>query len=481
MSGRGRIVQLGDDDWQAAFSDVLPGIDLSSHLHQKQAIVRADPAWVRAVLGTRRSGKTEGFCCEGLEVAEMFPGCQIPYILPTIGMGQDIVWPKVEELDERFKLGLRYNRAEYKVFTPSGGCLQLFGLSTKPEAEKGRGKKYPLVIFDECGAHNQELLQRSVTQTFGPATADFRGMGGRGVLLGGTAGYEPDCYWEKLIGGNEHRSKLGASVHFMTIWDNPFFAGREQLILDSHLTDNGLLATDAGYIREWRGLFCTDTEGLCYSRWNGAMLPRHSIPTGGYTVLGLDLGHTHPCSWVVVRFVIVEERVGNTMRSIHHGHVLESYQEAGCSLEKIVGITRTLMKQYSIQNMVGDSGGSMAPTVIEDLHEVYGLPIKPVEKAGRKAGRIWMADSQLGNGTLFVHVGCDALQRQLKSVPWNEKRTDHHEKFPDHSLDALHYALTLSRQHLIETELPPLPGTRAWAERQSEIDLEATIRWNEHN
>lgn len=482
MPTHGGEIDDWGDDWQEAFVDYTPAIDLRSHLHTKQLAVRYDDSWIRAVIGTRRSGKTEGFCCEALEIADQFPGQTVPYVLPYIGMGRDIIFPKMEELDERFKIGIKINRGDYKIHTPAGGVIQLFGLATTPECEKGRGKKFPLVIVDECGSQAQKLLKRAVTQTFGPATADFRGIGGRGILLGGTPGYEPDCYWERLCGANEHKSKLSASVHFMTIFDNPYFKGRENLVIEGHLQDHSMQRSDAAFRREWEGLFCTDTVGLCYQRWNGALLPRHAIPRGGYTVLGLDLGHDHPCAWVVVRFIIVETLVGNTLQTIHHGHVIGSYEESGCSMEKIVAVTRNIQKTFDVGIMCGDTAGSMAPTVIEDLRTVYGLPIYPCKKgdlAQRKAARIWMTDSQLGAGTLHVHEGCDTVNRQLKSVPWNDKRTDHHGSFPDHSLDALHGALSLSRQFEISHDLPPIPGTPEWFKQQHDEDVHRTIAANE--
>lgn len=464
------------EDYQDSFSEFEPRFDFSGYLHPKQLAVRRDPAWIRAVLGTRRSGKTEEFCAESIEVADQFPGEIIPYVMPTIGRYKDIVYQKMSDLSEKFGLGLHINRSEFKIRTPSGGTVQIFGLATAPDAEKGRGKRFPLVIIDECGAQNQEVLKLAVTQTFGPATADFRGLGGRGLLLGGTPGYEPDCYWEQLVGGNAHKSKLGASVHFMTIWDNPFFKGRERMILEAYLRENSLPANDAGYRREWEGEFCTDTEGLCYQRWNGQQLPRHMVPRGGYTVMGLDLGKHDPCAWVVIRFVIVEELIGDVVRTIHHGHVIASFEKSDCSVEEMAAITRKLKEVYHVSHIAGDSAG-LGATIIQDLATVYGLPIVPVKKVAVKVGRIWMADSMFGAGTLHVHEGCNSLIRQLKAVPWDQKRKGHHPRFPDHSLDGLLYALTLSRQHEVETQLPAEPGSPEWYRLQEERDEKAALEY----
>ena len=465
------------EDWSDAFSDFQPRFDLNAHRHEKQRAIARDQSWIRVALGTRRSGKSEEFCLEALETADQFPGEIVPYVMPSIGRYKDIIYQKMEDLSTRFSLGLRINRADFKIFTPAGGCVQIFGLHTVPDAEKGRGKRFPLVIIDECGAiTNQDILKRAVRETFGPATADFRGMGGRGLLLGGTPGYEPGCYWEQMCGGNSHKSALGASVHFMTIWDNPHFKGREQMILDSFLKENNLSANDAGYRREWEGEFCANTEGLCYQRFNGVQLPRHMVPKGGYTVMGLDLGKHDPCAWVVVRFVISEVVVGNTLKSIHHGHIIAAFEKSDCGVEEMAAITRKLQQAYGVSHIAGDSAG-LGATIIQELREVYNLPILPVKKSGVRVGRIWMTDSQFGAGTLHVHEGCDPLVRQLRTVPWDEKRRGHHPKYPNHSLDAMDYAMTLSRQHAIDTELPPEPGTPEWYALQEKLDEQAALEY----
>ena len=473
---------MGDawiESWQDCFREYEPRVDLTNHLHAKQLAFRLDPSFWRVLHGTRRSGKTEVMCVEAIEVADMFPGETVPWIMPTIGMGRDIVFPKMEELSVKFDLGLHINRGDFKIHTPSGGVIQLFGLSTKPEAEKGRGKRYPLVIADEGGAYpNQDLLKLALNETFGPATADFRGLGGRGIVVAGTAGYEPDSYFEQLVGGNSHVSKLGASVHFMRIWDNPYFKGREQLIIDAYLRERNLPASDAGFRREWLGEFCTNSEGLCYQRWNGAMLPRHMIPTGGYTVMGLDLGRHQPCAWVVVRFVVVETVIGDKLRSVHHGHVIASFTKSECGLEEIASITRKLAQAYGVGHIAGDSAG-LGATIVNDLATVYGLPIVAVKKRGDKSGRIWMTDSMLGIGTLHLHDGCEGLARELKTVPWNDRRSDHHPRFADNLCDATHYALTLSRQHDLEEELPPAPGTSEWYARQEREDERLTLEFSQ--
>src|SRR5688572_4038765 len=88
-----------------------------------------------------------------------------------------------------------------------------------------------------------------------------------------------------------------------------------------------------------------------------------------------------------------------------------------------------------------------------------------VVKARIKEARISLTDSMLGNGTLHVHDRCGTLTQQLAVTPKERKgngRLDHMAGYPDHSLDALHYALRRTTQYEITFQLPPRPGSKEW-------------------
>jgi hypothetical protein len=317
-------------------------------------------------------------------------------------------------------------------------------------------------------------------ETYGPATKDFLGLGGRGIALGGTPDYIPLSYWSKLCGGNSHKSEYGATVHHMTIWDNPFFAGREQAVIDAYMTENNLELHDPEVQREWYGRFCLNTDGLAYPHWDGTVQPLVVMPLTGYTVLALDLGSDHPCAWVVVRFSMQDKIIGmpgrEVLHTIHHAHVLETYEESDLSVHDVAAITSTFQKNYNVGLTVGDSGGGGAMT-IATINNVMGVPIEPVVKSGHKEDRIWLLDSMFRNRTMHVYDRCETLVEQLGSVPKERKsngRLDHMTGYPDHSLDALHYALVAARQHEILRVLPPLPGTPGH-NRDEQVTAAATL------
>lgn len=465
------------EDDETLFAALDASVSLPVDWHEKQIGFKEDPSLARVCIGGRRSGKSTVFIGEAIEVADQFPGTVVPYLSQTVGRAKLVVLPHIEEfLREGAKLHVDNGRDQIR--TPNHGIVQLGGLSSKAEVEKGRGISSPALYIDEAGTIGCARLRPSVMETYGPATKDFYGRGGRGISIGGTPDYVPKSFWERLCGGNSRESEYGYTVHHMTIWDNPFYAGREQMVIDAYMRENGLVVTDPEVQREWFGRFCLNTQGLAYPAWDSTILPLAQMPLYGFTCLGVDLGSDHPCAFVVVRFTVHESIIGppgkELLHRVHHGHVLETYEESGMSVHDVRAVIHQLQKNYNITQTAGDSGGGGAMT-IQTINEVMGVPINPVKKAGLKEDRIWMTNSMLQNRTLHIYDRCETLIEQLGSVPKKRKtngKIDHMAGYPDHSLDALHYALLAAQQHEVRIELPPLPGTKAWNERQQRLDAQ---------
>jgi len=463
-----------EQDWEddeTLFESLDGSIALRHVFHDKQRAFTDDRSTFRVVNGGRRSGKSLVIAAEAIEVADQFPGTQVPYLARTTVRARDTLMPHFEKFISEHGVTLHFERGEFKIWTPNGGCVQLGGLATAAESEKGRGGSYPALYVDECGTIGDRLLVPTVLETYGPATKDFLGKGGRGIVLGGTPDYVPLSYWSKVNGGNTRKSEFGASVHHMTIYDNPFYAGREDEVIDSYCRENKLERTSPEVQREWFGMFCLNTDGLAYPHWDANILPLAQMPLTGFTCLAVDLGSDHPCAFVVVRFTLHESIIGppgkEVLHTVHHGHVLETYEESDLSVHDVKAIIQQFQKNYNVGLTVGDSGGGGKMT-IHTINEVMGVPIQPVEKSGLKEDRIWITDSMFRNHTLHVYDRCETLIEQLGSVPKERQSNghlDHMQGYADHSIDALHYALVAARQHEIRIELPPLPGSKEWLAR----------------
>lgn len=467
--------EIDFEDDETLFEALDSSISLPVEWHEKQRAFKHDPSLARVGIGGRRSGKSTVFIGEALEVADQFPGTIVPYLAQTMGRTKLICLPHIEEFN-REGAKLHVDNGRDQVRTPSGGIVQLGGLSTKAEVEKGRGISSPALYIDEAGTIGDARLRPAVMETYGPATKDFYGLGGRGIAIGGTPDYVPKSFWSGLCGGNTRKSEYGYTVHHMTIFDNPFYTGREKMVIEAYLKENKLRLSDPEVQREWYGRFCLNTKGLAYPSWDGSILPLAQMPLHGYTVLGVDLGSEHPCAFVVIRFTLHESIIGPPdkplLHHVHHAHVLETYEESGMSVHDVRATIHQLQKNWNVSHTVGDSGGGGKLT-IDTINKVMGVPIEAASKPGLKEDRIWMLDSMLRNRTFHVYDRAETLIEQLGSVPKERKsngRIDHMAGYADHSLDATHYALIAARQQEIKIELPPLPGSPEWLARVQRSD-----------
>lgn len=442
-------------DW--AWSELKPTYDLRKGMPAWCKAVDADKNDLRSLLCGRRTGKTSYLaillCMAGI------PGEVHPFVTATQQKSRDILWPILERFQRSHGLKVEFNRSTGVATTDRGVKIKAMGLSTKPEIEKLRGERFPFVIFDECGAMNQDLLKTAVFEAAEPTTADFYGRGGLGIICSGTPSYSPVGFWHDICGGNGENGKQpkdGFTVHRATILNNPYIRNAKEY-LDRKLAQKKWTIDTPEFVREWLGKFCLSSDGLCYgSAWNGHVTPRVARPLTGMTIIAVDFGESSPCAWTVLRCCMHREQVGNFIHETMMCHVLESKRQVCTSLNEIAGITRQLMRAYSANHLVGDSAEGFG---LRQLIQQYGLPFEKSEKSGLKAERIFMTQGMLRVGQILIYEDCADLIEEISTVPWNEDRDDHHEAYSDHCCDSLHYALEKAMMLMRVKPVEPAPGT----------------------
>jgi hypothetical protein len=408
-----------DDLRRALKNRALTGLAaLTRGFFDDQASFCASRALLQKVLGTRRSGKSTAFASKCLLAARLEG--EVAYCHLTIDLGRAQIWPHFEKLDHVNKIGLKFDRANSRVTTPTGGIIKMYGLSTKAEAEKLRGGSRVMGVIDEAGAQSQLVLELAVKETLGPSCWDYAHRGGFGVVVGGTPSRMLDTYWHNLckpgIAGAD-----SAYWHF-NIRKNPLFVGHVDRVIAAFCKEFGIEPGSAAYQREVEGKFCPDTEGLCYA-WNGFVLPEAALPEAGQTLLSVDFGK-NTTAYVVGRVK------GGVL------YILEARETHDNNIEAIVMSIRQLKERWGVGEMIGDSADGIT---LKSMHDQYGFPMRGAKKPGSKEDRIWTLDSGLRTGQVMLGPQTAPLQAQLRTVLWNEDRDDHHESQPDHSIDATHY------------------------------------------
>jgi len=444
-----------------AFSDLRPSYNVRDSFAPWARKVDADKNDLKALLCGRRTGKTTYIAAK--LIMDGIPGEVHPFVAATQQKARDILWPILERFTKSHGVKIEYNRSKGLATTDRGIKIQCMGLSTKPEVEKLRGERYPGVVFDECGALNQDLLRVAVFEAAEPATADFYGRGGFGVICSGTPSYAPVGFWHDICGGNEGEPKHGFSVHRATIRDNPYMRDASAY-LAKKLAQKKWTDQTPEFVREWLGRFCLSSDGLCYGNaWNGTTYFRTERPLVGMTIISVDFGESSPCAWNVIRCVLHTEQIGNLIHQTMRVHVLETVRKVCTSLAEIAAITRQLQKAYSVGFLVGDSAEGFG---IRQLKDQYGLNFERSEKSGKKAERIFMMQGMLRTGTLLIYEDCADLIDEISTVPWNEDRDDHHQAYSDHACDSLHYAIEKAMMLIRTKPVEPAHGTPEWFEKK---------------
>lgn len=423
------------------------------------------------LIWARRTGKTNYTCtallCDGM------PGEVSAFVAPTLARAKDILYPQLERYAKDYGITLVWQRQRGRIVCPNGAIIQLFGLHSRSEAEKLRGDRMPLVIFDECGAYtDQDVLRYAVQECAEPATADFFERGGRGVILAGTPGPIPEgFFWECCQG------KFSASVHHATIHDNPFFAGRADKIIAKVLKDKDWARETPAFLREWCAVWALDRQSLCYGSWDGQFYPLADVPPG-ITALGVDLGAAGTTAFTVARVCeYIYEADGKRFKG-QRAYLLAHFQATGMKLPGIAAMCREMIRKWDVNGSRGDSGG-LGGLAITELAEEYGVPIGQATKPGSKRDRIWGTDGKFASGKLLVTDGVadTPLPSEFRSLVWDDKRTDHSERQSDHGADSTHYALFGGFIQWEDVEvLPPEPGTPEWLEEQAQARKRRALR-----
>lgn len=117
-----------------------------------------DPSRFVAAQCSRRAGKTNGLGLRFMKTLENHPGCFCPYIALTRESARNIMWPVLQEIDEKFKVGLVFTESNLTVTHPNGARLQLFGADMKNFIRRLKGTKTPGAAIDECFHPDTRIL-----------------------------------------------------------------------------------------------------------------------------------------------------------------------------------------------------------------------------------------------------------------------------------------------------------------------------------
>jgi hypothetical protein len=396
------------------FKDIHP----KDSLFDKQIEYRAEMATIKAAICTRRAGKTTEAAVELFEAATAAPYSMNPYIALTRDSAKRIMWPVLEQMNSKYRLGFEPKESSLTLVSPKGSQIFCVGADQKNYIEKLKGLKIKKGVIDECASFKQHI-EDLVDTVLEPACADLRGQ----LSLLGTPGVRPAGYFYDITTQNR-----GVPVYRWSLLDNPYMPEPETF-LKNLMKRKGWTDQNPTYRREYLGEWVLDLDALVY-KFSRAKNSYDQLPKDIqlYRVLGIDLGYSpDPTAFAVLVYSPESPDIW-----IEH---TEKHLELTPS--DIAEKTSELVKRYSPTNIVADSG-ALGKSIVAEMVKRYSLPIQAAEKKDKLATQQLM-NGDFIDGRLFVNSGQEDLIHQYEILTYGENGLED-ASIPNDLCDAALYA-----------------------------------------
>ena len=444
--------------------------------HSWQTRFLDDPSRMKALLCTRRAGKSYAAGLMLLEAAYKNPNVSCLYVALTRASAKRIMWKDVlKTIDREQQLGCRFNETELSVTLPNGSIVYLLGMDAdEQEKEKALGQKFKAVAVDEAASYNVDLNE-IVYGILKPATADYRGT----IALIGTPGNMKRGIFFDLTRGQDpgdpgRWDKDGWTCYRWTAFQNPKVAEQWTAEIEDLKLANPAVEQTTLFQQHYLGRWVIDDTKLVY-KFDSARnvfkeLPAQKVNGRGrwHYVLGIDLGFNDPTAWVVCAYHDFDRCL----------YVLGADKKGGCDITEVADRTRNLMTKFEFDAIVIDNANRQA---VEEIRRRHDIPLTAADKVG-KADFIEIMNGDFVSGWIKLHSTATlALQEEYGGLVWDERsqRREEHPASPNHCSDAMLYAWRHCYQWLAETgahRLTPYASASAdWMVVEAERRLEESL------
>lgn len=445
----------------AALQKHKPDFDLTKICFKEQLDFILDKSpWVTASC-SRRAGKTEVCAIDLLNTATQHKGINCLYITLTRANAAKLVWKKVLEYNETYRLGGVVNISALSLSFANGSTIYFSGCKDKSELDKFRGLALKLIYIDEVQSF-KSFIEELIDEVLAPTLADYAGSL---KLLGTPRPIQSGFFYNAL------QAKAYAH-HSWTFWNNPFIARKSGLthreILERELARRGVTESHPSIRREWFGEWTVDTDALVlkYSEANDYDI----LPALTDYIIAVDIGHDDADAIAVIGWhhhkqvcYLVEE----------HVRAQQGITELAEQISRFIGV-------YSPLKVVMDTGG-LGKKIAEELRKRYSLPIVAAEKSRKIEYLSLLNDALLTNR---FKAKCDSrFAQDSMLVEWDyDKSTSDKLVIKDepHSdiVDAVLYGFREALHWLSEAPKAPVRITRQeqWIKHSEKLMEDALER-----
>ncbi len=319
----------------------------------------------------------------------------------------------------------------------NGHRLLLGGVDDLRKAERWRGNKWREVYLDEAGSMPDPVLRYTVRTILRPALSDTRGL----LWVSGSPGILEKGFFHDITTGKNPKVPQWPTFHW-TCLDNPFHPygqpGGRALLEAEEMTPDGIKADDPLWIREWLGLWCSDPSAIIYPYDDDRnvidALPAVSSTLDWRWTLGVDIGWDDSTA-----FVLTCALPGTATMYIVRTWGTPGMTPLDIAMEIRECRDSMLAQGFRAPLVCFDMGG-LGKMIAMELQNVHGLSIYPADKWD-KAGSIRLFRGGIATGRIkLLRDGTEPLRDEARALPWDDKRHEHHPKYPDHFCDASLYA-----------------------------------------
>lgn len=471
--------------------------------HPKQRAALADPASRKCFEKGRRGGGSFAVALWLLEEYHRWPGATSLFVALTKEHAKSILWPTLEQLDQKYQLGGTFNALDLSYTLPNGYRILLRAAKDRAQVEKLRGIAGGLrrAAVDECGSfigHDQHF-RYLLSSVIAPQFMDTHAHGGGQMVLCGSPGLTPmGFFFEKCTGRNHKGQEVQQwSTHHWTALDNNFVDAKgyfaEELANGNHILDdtsveevvaelvalNGVPLSDprwapvlakltSEFRREYLADWVNDTDSLIYQCKKKNLLPE-----------GFELPRGVP--WRIVVAADVGWGDGNgfavAAKSLRGREIvlLQAYYVPQLDDAQIAAEITALKKAWHTGEAYVDCGGE-GDRLVANL-ENHGCIVQKAEKP-RKRPRIEYVRALLHTGSLQLRPEhCADLIAEWSALPWSEDKQSHREGYVDDVADAVLMAVNpLSQRFVPAAPVRPKPGEEGFEAYQEQLEKAAAVR-----
>lgn len=420
---------------------------------------------------SRRAGKTYALAFLLLSEAMRYPRSYCIYVTMAREEAKRILWPALMDFDDMCHIGLEFKQNTGEVHLPNGSIILLAGAGSMREVEKGRGKKYPIVVIDEAQVFSRSIFDYMINEVYEPATVDYLGR----IVVTGTPNSSCAGPFYDICTGRQE----GWDVHNWTILDNPFQPQPIEDELSRIRERRGWTEQHPGFRREYMGQWIRDENDLVFQVGQhnlvdkSEVLPRlQQFAADTQYVLGIDVGFKDPMGFCVLAYSTLTGKCT----------VVETHKEEGLIPSVGAKYITEFCEKYPITSIVVDTQG-IGKGYAEEWDQKFGFNIT-IAKKGEKASYVEFLNGDLRTGAVeIVREGNEELFEEMSMLQWDPAKRqrgkfDYHRGYADHLADAFLYGWRECYHHRLENQQvskAPARGSQAYWDQLEEELLETAL------